>query len=99
MDTINFVPLRDNVLVEIIKPEEKTKSGIYLPDTAIKESLLRGTIVAVGAGKILNNGELLPMAVKINDIVLFSSYGGTEVTINNKKYLLLQMAELIAKEC
>jgi len=91
---VTFTPLKDNVLVEIIK-EEKTKSGIYLPDNFTQEGPQNGIVVAVGKGRLLDNGELLKPTVSVGDKVLFGQYAGTEIMVENKNYLLLAMVEIM----
>ena len=77
-------PLGERVVIEVAESEMKTASGIVLPDTA-KEKPQEGTIVAVGTGKLLDNGERAKMEVKAGDKVLFSKYSGTEVKVDEKK--------------
>lgn len=88
-------PLADKVLVEPKKEEDKTSGGIVLPDTA-KEKPQEGKVVAVGVGKTLENGTVVPVAVKEGDIVIYSKYGGTEVSISGKDYLILDEGSLLA---
>jgi len=88
-------PLADRVVVKAVDPIEKTKGGIYLPDTA-KEKPQEGKIVAVGTGKHSESGELIKPEVKVGDKVLYSKYGGTEVTIDGEEYLIIREGELLA---
>ena len=88
-------PLDDRVVVKAVKPTEKTKGGIYVPDTA-KEKPQEGEIVAVGPGKHSDSGELIKPTVKVSDRVLYSKYGGTEVTIEGEEYLIIREGELLA---
>lgn len=88
-------PLFDHVLIEPIKSEEKTKSGIFLPDTAEKERPEEGMVVAVGPGHE-KAGKIIPMKVKIGDRVLFSKYSLTEVKIENKEYLIAKQGDILA---
>lgn len=88
-------PLADRVVVEPLEQEEKTPSGIYLPDTA-KEKPQQGKVVAAGSGRIASNGERLPMSVKAGDRVLFASYAGTEVKVNGKKMLIMSESDILA---
>lgn len=88
-------PLRDKVVVERAEAEEKTAGGIVLPDTA-KDKPKQGTIVAVGAGRVLENGEVKPLEVKKGDRVLFGGFAGTEVKLNSKEYLVLSESEILA---
>ncbi len=94
--TMNLKPLGDRVVVEPLEQEEKTASGIILPETA-KEKPQEGTILAVGAGKFDDEGEKrLPMDVKVGDTVLFAKYAGTEVKLDDKKVLILRESDIMA---
>ena len=88
-------PLGERVVMEVAESEMKTASGIVLPDTA-KEKPQEGTIVAVGTGKLLDNGERAKMEVKAGDKVLFSKYSGTEVKVDEKKYLVVRESDILA---
>lgn len=88
-------PLGERVVIEVAESEMKTASGIVLPDTA-KEKPQEGTIVAVGIGKLLDNGERAKMEVKAGDKVLFSKYSGTEVKVDEKKYLVVRESDILA---
>lgn len=92
-----IVPLGDRVLV---KPEgaadEKTASGIIIPDTAHKEKPERGEVVAVGDGKRTDKGEMLPMRVKVGDTVVFSKYGYDEIKIDDEEYYIVQESNILA---
>ena len=88
-------PLGDRVLVKPIEVEERTKSGIVLPDTA-KEKPQQGRVLAVGQGRLLNNGQTVPLQVKEGDRVLYSKYSGTEVKIENEEYLVLSERDILA---
>jgi chaperonin GroES len=93
---LNIKPIADRVVVEAAPAEEKTASGIYIPDTA-KEKPQRGTVVAVGPGKYAElTGNLIPMNVKVGDEVLYGKYAGQEVTIEGKEYLIMREADLIS---
>ncbi len=88
-------PLHDRVIVKRITEElEKTKGGIYIPDTA-KEKPMEGKVMAVGDGKILENGTKVPMNVKKGDRVLFGKYAGTEVTIDGEEYLIMREDDIL----
>ena len=89
-------PLDDRVLIEPISQEEKTKSGIVLPDTVDKEKPEQGKVVAVGLGRINSNGKRIPMSIKKGDVVLFTKYGPSEVKINNKEYLIAKEEDILA---
>jgi len=88
-------PLADKVLVERVEAENKTSGGIVLPDTA-KEKPQKGRIVSVGEGKILDDGTRKKMQVKKGDLVLFTSYAGTEVKIDGKEHLIMDESDIMA---
>lgn len=92
---MNINPLGDRVVVKAIEQVEKTKSGIVLPDTA-KERPQEGNVVAVGPGRVLDNGQKQPVEVKVGDRVLYSKYGGTEVKIDDVEYLILSERDILA---
>ena len=92
---LNLKPLGDRVVVEPIEKEERTASGIILPETA-KEKPQEGTIVAVGPGRRDDDGKLVPMDVKTGDVVLYAKYAGTEVKIDDKKLLILKESDILA---
>jgi chaperonin GroES len=87
-------PLHDRVLVKRVKEEEKTKGGIIIPDTA-KEKPIEAKVVAVGTGRLLDSGEVKPLAVKKGDLVLFGKYGGTEVKIDGEEHLILREDDIL----
>jgi chaperonin GroES len=88
-------PLADKVLVQRLEAENKTAGGIVLPDTA-KEKPQRGKIVSVGAGKLLDDGTRKKTQVKKGDVVLFTSYAGTDVKIDGKEYLIMDESDIMA---
>lgn len=88
-------PLQDKVIVKVNKEEEKTSGGIYLPDTA-QQKPQKAKVVAVGDGKILDNGNKIKPEVKKGDIVIFSKYGGTEIKYNGEEYLILDSNDILA---
>ena len=88
-------PLGDKVLVERVEAEAKTAGGIVLPDTA-KEKPQRGKVVSVGEGKMLENGTRKEVQVKKGDLVLFTSYAGTEVKIDGEEYLIMDESDIMA---
>jgi chaperonin GroES len=92
---LKLKPLGDRVLVEPIEREEMTASGIYVPETA-KERPQEGIVVAVGPGRKDDEGKLIPMDVKKGDRVLYAKYGGTEVKLEEKKYLILKETDILA---
>lgn len=88
-------PLADRLLVKQLDPEEKSKGGIILPDTA-KEKPKEGKVVAVGPGKTLDDGKIQPLGVKAGDHILFSSYAGTEVKLDEEEYLIMKEEDVLA---
>jgi chaperonin GroES len=88
-------PLGDRLVVEPKESEQKTVSGLVLPETA-KEKPQQGEIIAVGPGRLDDNGNRIPMDVKVGDIVLYAKYGGTEVKIDDKKLLILKESDVLA---
>lgn len=93
---MNIKPLSDHIVLEPIKEEEKTKTGILLPDTAEKEKPEQGKVVAVGPGKKTSSGKVIPLDIKVGDIVLFIKYGPTEVKIDGKEYLIAREEDVLA---
>ncbi len=91
----NLKPLGDKVVVQLIEQEEKTASGIYLPDSA-KKKPQEGKIIAVGGGRVLDNGERNQLNVKVGDRVLFSKYGGNEVSVEGQDYTILDEDQIYA---
>ncbi|MBM44380.1 MAG: co-chaperone GroES [Phycisphaerae bacterium] len=87
-------PLEDRILVRPLEAEDKTESGIYLPESA-KEKPMRGTVVAMGPGRLLENGERVSPSVKNGDVVVYSKYAGTEVEIKNENHLIIRESELL----
>ncbi|ACK42238.1 MULTISPECIES: co-chaperone GroES [Dictyoglomus] len=88
-------PIGDRVVVKVIEQEEKTKGGIVLPDTA-KEKPQQGRVIAVGTGRILDNGQKVPLEIKEGDRVIFAKYAGTEVKIEGEEYLILSERDILA---
>mgnify|MGYP005855853249 FL=1 len=88
-------PLADRLVVKRTQEEEKTKGGIIIPDTA-KEKPLEGVVVAVGSGKHLKNGKVVPLDVKENDRVLFGKYSGTDVKVDGEELVLLREEDVLA---
>ena len=89
-------PLSDHILIEPIKEEEKTKSGILLPETAEKERPEQGKVIAVGPGKKNKQGEYIPLDVKPGQIVLFTKYGPNEIKVEEKEYLIAKEEDILA---
>lgn len=92
---MKFRPLHDRVIVKRLEGEDKTKGGIIIPDTA-KEKPIEGRVIAVGAGKILENGTKVPLEVKKGDKVLFGKYAGTEIKIDGEEHLIMREDDIIA---
>lgn len=88
-------PLGDRVVIELVEAEEKTASGIVLPDTA-KEKPQEGKVVAVGTGRVLDNGERVSLEVSVGDRIIFSKYAGTEVKYEGNEYLILRESDILA---
>ena len=88
-------PLHDRVIVKRIEEEEKTKGGIIIPDTA-KEKPIEGKVVAVGAGKLMENGKKQPLEVKKGNRILFGKYAGTEIQIEGEEHLIMREEDIIA---
>lgn len=90
----NIRPLGDRVVVRAVEREEQTKSGLYLPDTA-QEKPQEAVVVAVGNGKLLDNGTRVPIDLKVGDRVLYSKYAGTEVKQLDQEYLILRESDIL----
>ena len=93
---MDLKPLRDRVVVKPAEKQEKTKGGIYIPDTASKDKPTEGEVVAVGTGVINKKGEKVALEVKAGDRVLYSEYAGTEVKLSGDKYLILRQDDILA---
>lgn len=91
----NLKPLGDKVVIQLVEQEEKTASGIYLPDSA-KKKPTEGKVIAVGNGRVLDNGERNTLTVKVGDRVLFSKYGGNEVNLEGQDYTILDEDQIYA---
>ncbi len=91
---MKFKPLRDRVLVKYSEEAEKTAGGLYIPDTA-KEKPQKGEVVAVGPGKITDDGKLQPVSVKMGDSVLFDKYSGSKVTMDDVEYLIIREEDIL----
>ena len=87
-------PLEDRILIKPTEPETKTSSGLFLPETA-KERPMQGTVVSVGPGLLLDNGERAPVNVKKGDTVVYGKYAGTEIEIKNNKHVIMRESELL----
>ena len=88
-------PLEDRIVVKADDAEETTASGLVIPDTA-KEKPQKGKVIAVGTGRVLENGQRVPLEVKEGDIVVFAKYGGTEIEIDGEEYVILSERDLLA---
>lgn len=95
MAKMKIQPLGDRVLVQAVEAAEQVKGGIFIPDTA-KEKPQEAKVVALGTGKIDENGKKLPFDVKVGDLVLTSKYGGTEVKIDDQEYKILNSEDILA---
>ncbi|MEK6614387.1 MAG: co-chaperone GroES [Deltaproteobacteria bacterium RIFCSPLOWO2_02_56_12] len=87
-------PLQDRVIVKRIAEEEKTKGGIIIPDTA-KEKPQEGRVVAVGKGKVNEDGKIIPLDVKVNDRVLFGKYSGSEINIDGEEHMIMREEDIL----
>ncbi|MBX3230564.1 MAG: co-chaperone GroES [Labilithrix sp.] len=92
---MNIRPLQDRVILKRVKEEEKTKGGIIIPDTA-KEKPIEGEVVAVGNGKLLDDGTVKKLDVKVGDRVLFGKYSGTEVKLDGEERLIVREEDILA---
>lgn len=91
---MNVKPLKDRILIQRVAEAEKTKGGIIIPDSA-KERPLEGKVIAVGAGKRLDDGTLIKLDVKAGDRVLFGKYAGTEIKVNGEEHLIISEEEIL----
>ena len=94
---IKLQPLADRVVVKPIEREEVTKGGIVLPDTA-KEKPQEGEVVAVGKGRVSDDGKRIPMDVKVGDIVVYAKYGGAEIKVEDEELVILRESDILAKK-
>ncbi|TDX50963.1 co-chaperone GroES [Orenia marismortui] len=92
---MNIKPLADRVVIKSVEKEEKTKSGIVLPDTA-KEKPQEGEVVAVGEGRKLDNGEVIAPEVSVGDVVIYGKFAGTEIKHQGEEYLILSEKDILA---
>lgn len=88
-------PLADRVLVEAAPAEETTKGGIIIPDTA-KEKPQRGKVIAVGSGRVADDGKVTPLSVKVGDSILYGKYSGTELNLEGKDYMIMRESDIYA---
>ena len=94
---VKLQPLADRLVVKPIEREEVTKGGIVLPDTA-KEKPQEGKVIAVGPGRLSEDGKLIPMAIKVGDIVVYSKYGGIDYKLDDEDVLILRESDILAKK-
>jgi len=92
---VSITPMADRVVIEALEDAEEMRGGLYIPDTA-KEKPQQGTVVAVGPGRISEDGDRIPMEVTVGDRVLYGKYAGTEVTIEGNQYLIVKEGDVLA---
>jgi chaperonin GroES len=92
---MNYKPLGDRVIIEPQSADQVTQSGIFIPDSA-QEKPQSGTVIAVGPGKTSDEGKLIPMSVKEGDVIIYAKYGGTELKIDSKEYLIVKESDILA---
>lgn len=92
---MNLRPLQDRIIVKRVEEETKTAGGIFIPETA-KEKPQRGKVVAAGNGKKTEDGKVLPLDVKVGDVVLFGKYAGTEIKVDGEEYLMMREDDILA---
>ena len=95
--TRKLQPLADRVVVKPVAKEEKTKSGIYIPDTA-KERPQEGEIIAVGPGRLTDDGKSITMDLKVGDIVIYAKYGGSEIKIDDQELVIMRESDILARK-
>lgn len=93
--TINIRPLHDRVVVRRLEEERTTAGGIVIPDSAA-EKPMRGEVVAIGGGKVLDNGDLRALAVKVGEVILFGKYSGTEIKLNGQELVVMREDDIMA---
>lgn len=91
---MNFVPLNDRIALEAMDQEEKTAGGIIIPDTA-KEKPMQGKVIAVGAGARNDNGDIIPMDLKVGDIVVYGKWAGTEIKVGGKDLIIMKESDVL----
>jgi chaperonin GroES len=94
---VKFQPLADRVIVQPIEREEVTKGGIFLPDTA-KEKPQEGKVLAVGPGRLSEDGKRIAMDVAVGDVVIYTRYGGTEIKVEGEELMILRESDILAKQ-
>jgi len=93
---IKIQPLADRIIIRPIEREEVTKGGIVLPDT-VKERPVEGEVLAVGPGKLTDDGKRTPMDIKVGDIIIYTKYGGTEIKVDDEELIILNESNVLAK--
>ena len=93
--SLQLKPIGDRVIVQRLGSVEKTKTGLYLPDTA-QEKPQEGKVIAVGSGRTLKNGKVIPLSVKAGDRIIFGKYSGSEITVDDKEYVFLNEDDILA---
>jgi chaperonin GroES len=93
-DPVKIRPLQDRIIVKRLEGEEKTKGGIIIPDTA-KEKPIEGKVIAVGNGKVLEDGKVRPLDIKAGDKILFSKYAGTEIKLDGEEHLIMREEDIL----
>ena len=94
---IKLEPLADRLVVRPIEKEEVTKGGIFLPDTA-REKPQEGEVLAVGPGRVSEDGDRIPMDIKVGDIIIYAKYGGTEIKIDDEELMILRESDVLARK-
>ena len=94
---VKLQPMGDRLVVKPIQTEEKTKSGIYLPDTA-KEKPQEGKVIAVGPGRVTEEGKRIPPDVEVGDIVIYTKYGGSEIKVDGEELIIMRESDILAKK-
>ena len=93
--SVSIKPLEDRIVVKTLEAEQTTASGLVIPDTA-KEKPQEGEVISVGPGRVDDNGNRVPLDIKVGDVVLYSKYGGTEVKYSGEEYLVLSARDVLA---
>ena len=96
LNSMKIKPISDYILIEPVKEEEKTKSGILLPQTAEKERPEQGKVIAVGPGKRNEEGKIIPLSIQVGQKVLFTKYGPNEIKVGDKEYLIAKEEDILA---
>ena len=92
---MNIRPMQDRIIVERVEEETKTAGGIIIPDTVSKEKPQEGKVIAAGKGKVTPEGKVLPLDVKVGDLVLFGKYAGSEIKVDGKEYLIMREDDIL----